>query len=170
MLSVEGNANRLGNFSILNSRKEDEVNEDVIDDIRLTGTRSEGFLWNVGHAKVSSKYGNYLIRLEGELRKFQEEPYVVDEHRKMGNEQLEKGKSGEPKNLVMEESEEVGQERKKGHVLAAIVEEPHEDSNQIIDVKKYHRLAKLLRVTAYVLRFVRNAKRKKEGSELTMGD
>ena len=68
----------------------------------------------------------------------------------------------------MEESEEIGQERKKAHVLAAVVEEPH-DINQISDVNQYSKLGKLLRVTAYVLRFIRNVKDKEKGSELSHG-
>ena len=66
----------------------------------------------------------------------------------------------------MEESEEVGQERKKAHVLEAVVKEP-QNINQIIDVNRYSKIGKLLRVTAYVLRFIRNVKDKK--SELSHG-
>ena len=46
--------------------------------------------------------------------------------------------------------------------LKSLLEEP-------VDANKYSRLGKLLMVTAYVLRFIRNVKSKKEGSEPSHG-
>ena len=158
MLSVEENVSRLWDLDTLGIRQEDKVHEAVIDDIRFTGTRySVGLPWKVYHNKLPSNYANCLVRLQAQARKIKKDPQVFDECNKIVDEQLEKG------NI-----EEVGQERKKAHVLAAVVEEP-QDINQIIDVNKYSKLGKLLRVTVYVLRFILNMKDKKSGSELCHG-
>ena len=158
ILSVEENVNRLWDLDTLGIRQENEVHEAVIDDIRFTGSRySVGLPWKVGHDKLPSNYANCLLRSQAQVRKFKKDPQTFDECDKMVDVQVEKG-------II----EEVGQERRKAHVLAAVVEEP-QDINQIIDVNKYSKLGKLLRVTAYVLRFIRNVKDKKSGSELSHG-
>ena len=78
---------------------------------------------------------------------------------------LKKGKNEWPKSLIIEESEEVSQEKKKINVLTTIVEKPQGIDN-VIDITKYSSLGKLLRVTSYVLRFINNMKGKKETHEL----
>ena len=81
---------------------------------------------------------------------------------------LKKGRSEWPKSLVLDESDDVSKERKKVNVFATVVEEP-QDICQVIDANRFSTLGKLLRVTAFVLRFIRNLKSKKEGKELNEG-
>ena len=143
MLSEGENVNKLWDLGTLGIRQEDEDQEAVIDEIKFTGTRYfVGLPWKVGHDKLPSNYANCLVKSQAQVRKFKKDPQIFDECGKIVDEQMEKGLN-----------EKVGQERKKPHVLAAVVEEP-QDINQIIDVNKYSKLGKLLRVTAYVLRFV----------------
>ena len=82
---------------------------------------------------------------------------------------LAKGRNEWPKSLVINESEEVGKERKKINVLGVVVIEA-KDISQVVDVNRYSTFGKLLRVTAYVLRFIRNLKDRKEGKELETGN
>ena len=82
---------------------------------------------------------------------------------------LKKGRSEWPRSLAINESEEVIKERKKVNVLAVVVKEA-KDIGQVIDVNRYSTFEKLLRVTAIVLRFIRNLKNRKEGKELERGN
>ena len=74
-----------------------------------------------------------------------------------------------PKSLVIDESQEVGKERKKVNVLGVVVKEA-KDISQVVGINRYSTFGKLLRVTAYVLRFIRNLKDRKEGKELERGN
>ena len=82
---------------------------------------------------------------------------------------IEKGRNEWPKSLVIDESQEVGRERKKVNVLGVVVKEA-KDISQGIDIYRYSTFGKLLRVTAYFLRFIRNLKDRKEGKELERGN
>ena len=75
---------------------------------------------------------------------------------------LKKGRSEWPKSLVLDESDDVSQERKKVNVFATVVEGP-QDISQVIDANRFSTLGNLLRVAVLVLRFIRNLKSKKEG-------
>ena len=86
-----------------------------------------------------------------------------------GPDWLTKGRNEWPKSLVIDESQEVGKERKKVNVLGVVVKEA-KDISQVIDINRYSTFGKLLRVTAYVLRFIRNLKDRKEGKELERGN
>ena len=92
ILSVQENVNRLWDLDTLGIRQEDEVHEAVIDDIRFTGTRySVGLPWKVVHDKLPSYYGNCLVRLQAQIRKFKKDPHEFAECNKIVDEQLEKG-------------------------------------------------------------------------------
>ena len=85
-----------------------------------------------------------------------------------GPQWLSEGRENWPKQEVsLESSEEVECERKKVNVLAAAVEYPQGISS-VIDINKYSTLKRLLRVTAFVLRFVQNLKAKREGKLLNV--
>ena len=73
-----------------------------------------------------------------------------------------------PISLVLNDSEDIGKERKKVNVLAAVLKE-HKDISQAIYANKYSSLGKLLRVIAFVLRFFRNLKGRKLGKEIEKG-
>ena len=84
-----------------------------------------------------------------------------------GPQWLRKGKQFWPKGLILEDSEEVKSEKKKVNVMVAMTETPIGVS-QVIDINKYSTLRKLLRITAWVKRFVENLKAKKEGKNLNV--
>ena len=86
-----------------------------------------------------------------------------------GPDWLTKGRNEWPKSLVIDESQEVGKERKKINVLG-VVEIEARDISQDIDINRYSTFGKLLRVIAYVLRFIRTLKGRKEGKELERGN
>ena len=69
--------------------------------------------------------------------------------------------------MILEDSEEVKSEKKKVNVMVAVTETPIGVS-QVIDINKYSTLRKLLRITAWVKRFVENLKAKKEGKNLNV--
>ena len=73
-----------------------------------------------------------------------------------------------PNKIDLNKSEEIEVESKRVNVLVTVEEEPKGVSN-VIDIDKFSSLDRLLRVTAYMKRFVRNLKRKKEGKELDTG-
>ena len=70
-----------------------------------------------------------------------------------------------PKKFAVEDSAEVKTERKKAHVLTVVTEEITKIGN-VIDIERFSSLGKLLRVTAWVKRFVTNLKQKREKREL----
>jgi len=84
-----------------------------------------------------------------------------------GPQWLSEGKHYWPKGLTLEDSEEVKSEKKKVNVMVAVAETPTGVS-QVIDINKYSTLRKLLRVTAWVKRFVDNLKARKEGKDLNV--
>ncbi len=60
-------------------------------------------------------------------------------------------------------------ERKKTAVLVAINEEVKGVEN-VIDINRFSRLGRLLRVTAYVQRFIKNMKSRLQKAELNVGN
>ena len=85
-----------------------------------------------------------------------------------GPEWLRKGEESWPTTLVLEDSTEIKEERKKICVLS-VVTEKSEKLNNVVNVERFNSLDKLLRVTAWVKRFVNNLKHKKEKRELKKG-
>ena len=85
-----------------------------------------------------------------------------------GPEWLRKEKDQWPISIDLESSQEIGAERKRANVLIALEKEPNGVRN-VIDINRFSNLGKLLRVTAYVKRFVRNLKQRMERKELELG-
>ena len=73
-----------------------------------------------------------------------------------------------PSHTFESEPNEVKVERKRDVLLLATAEEPVLIS-QVVDINKYNTLGKLLRVTAYVQRFINNLKNKLAKSEVNVG-
>ena len=71
MLSVEENVNKQWDLDTIDIRQEDEAHKGFIDDIMFTGNRySVALPWEVGNDKLPSTYANFLLRLQGQIRKF----------------------------------------------------------------------------------------------------
>ena len=81
---------------------------------------------------------------------------------------LKGGMGSWPSHTFENEPSEVKVERKKEVVLMATVEEPMLIS-QVVDINRYCTLGKLLRVTAYVQRFISNLKNKLAKNEVNVG-
>ena len=81
---------------------------------------------------------------------------------------LRKGKAHWPKDILVTDSDEVKEERKKTNVLSVVTEKQARLS-QSITVNDFSSLKKLLKVTAWVKRFIENLKLKKEGKEINVG-
>ena len=78
---------------------------------------------------------------------------------------LKGGKSEWPTSLRLEDSPDVAIERRKVVVLSVASMEDQKLSN-VMDIKRFSNLGKLLRVTAWVKRFISNLKAKREGLEI----
>ena len=70
--------------------------------------------------------------------------------------------------MFQNEPSEVKEERKREVVLMTTVEEPLLLS-QVIDIERFSTLGKLLRVTAYIQRFINNLKKRLAKNEINMG-
>ena len=70
-----------------------------------------------------------------------------------------------PTNFQVRESVEVSEERKKTAIAMTVTEELT-GLSQVVDINRFSKLDKLLRVTAYVKRFLRNLKEKVNGREV----
>ena len=71
MLSVEENVNKQWDLDTIGIRQEDEAHKGFIDDIMFTGTRySVALPWEVGNDTLPPNYSNFLMRLQGQIRKF----------------------------------------------------------------------------------------------------
>lgn len=82
---------------------------------------------------------------------------------------LRKGEETWPSRLELDNSSEIVNEMKRVNVMVAIAKEPTEGVRNVIDIDRFSNLGKLLRVTAYVRRFIENLKLKKERKELKSG-
>ena len=78
---------------------------------------------------------------------------------------LIKDKSLWPQTLVLDEPSEAQEEKRKTNVLL-VTENQKPGVSQVIEIGKYSSLDKLLRITAYVCRFIRNLKAKRTGEEI----
>ena len=65
----------------------------------------------------------------------------------------------------MAEPSEAQEEKRKTNVLL-VTENQKPGVSQVIEIGKYSSLDKLLRITAYVCRFIRNLKAKRTGEEI----
>ena len=84
-----------------------------------------------------------------------------------GPEWLRKGEREWPTSLLIRESGEVAEERRKACVLSVITEEKKARVSNAIDINgKFNSLGRLLNVTAWVMRFIINVKQKREGKEM----
>ena len=81
---------------------------------------------------------------------------------------VKEGRGSMPHKIDLDKSEEIEVESKRVNVLITVEEEPKGVSN-VIDIDKCSSLDRLLKVTAYTGRVVRNLKRKKERKELEIG-
>ena len=86
----------------------------------------------------------------------------------LGPEWLRKGRESWPKSILIEDSEDVGSERKKD-TISLIVTKSDLEVRHVINIDKFSSFNKLLRVTAYVRRFIENMRRKREKRELLKG-
>ena len=74
-----------------------------------------------------------------------------------------------PNNEPLEDLNEVSEERKKAIVLTTSVAEKESESvSKVIDINRFSKLGKLLRVTSYVKRFIDNLKKKRAGIGMTL--
>ena len=81
-----------------------------------------------------------------------------------GPDWLEKGKDSWPNGSTLEDSPDVSDEkRKSAQVMLVTKREEEKRVNNVVKLERHGSLARLLRVTAYVMRFVRNLKNKREG-------
>ena len=76
-------------------------------------------------------------------------------------------KSTWPEGLVLGEPPEVKEERKKVNVLT-VLEQPKQGISQIIDINRFSKLNKLLRVTSYVNRFIDNLKARRNKQDVDL--
>ena len=83
----------------------------------------------------------------------------------LGPSWLRKGKGNWPKSILIEDSDDIGSERKKT-AIAMIVTKSDVEVRNVIDIQRYSSFNKVLRVTAYVRRFIVNLIRKRESREL----
>eukprot|EP00795_Rhopilema_esculentum_P017366 gene17366-biopygen6317 len=82
---------------------------------------------------------------------------------------LSQGEQGWPKRFQIENPDGIEEERKKVITLSVHVEE-QKGISKIIDIDSFSALHRLLRVTALVMRFIRNCRNKKEGTEISVGN
>ena len=84
-----------------------------------------------------------------------------------GSSWLTKGEVDWPKGLQLENSTDIGVERRKIAVLSTVTVADRKICN-VIDIKKFSKLQKLLRVTTWVMRFIRHLKAKRLRNERDM--
>ena len=85
-----------------------------------------------------------------------------------GPEWLINGESEWPTSLTLEDSAEIKDERKKALMLT-VVAECCENVSNVVDIERFNSLERLLRVTAWVRRFIDNLKKKREKRDLKKG-
>ena len=85
-----------------------------------------------------------------------------------GPEWLKKGRENWPNSFPLEISDDVREESKKT-AAAMIMTKEKSGVHSVIEIERYSSLRKLLRVTAYVKRFIENMKRKRVGVEMKVG-
>ena len=81
---------------------------------------------------------------------------------------LKEHESKWPKNFLLENSSEVEDERKGTNVMLTVEREKRGVSN-VIQIGRYGSLLRLLRVTALVIRFIKNLKEKKAKRDINIG-
>ena len=81
---------------------------------------------------------------------------------------LQKGKESWPNWLPLEDSPDVSSEKKKSAQVMLITEKEEEKVSNVVNLERHGSLARLLRVTAYVMRFVSNLKKKREGMQVNV--
>eukprot|EP00794_Sanderia_malayensis_P019296 gene19296-biopygen16176 len=86
-----------------------------------------------------------------------------------GPQWLKQGEDKWPKSMHISESDDVEEEKKRANVLSVAAEMSNAVSN-IIDIGRISSLRKLLRVTAYVKRFVSNLKNKRTNQPIKRGN
>ena len=82
---------------------------------------------------------------------------------------LQQGKEAWPKGFSLEDSTEVREERKKASVMLNVVQR-NKQIGEFIDLNRFSTLSALLRVTAYVQRFIGNLRLRRERRELCLGE
>eukprot|EP00112_Aurelia_sp_Birch-Aquarium-sp1_P002538 Seg128.14 transcript_id=Seg128.14/GoldUCD/mRNA.D3Y31 product="hypothetical protein" protein_id=Seg128.14/GoldUCD/D3Y31 len=81
---------------------------------------------------------------------------------------LQKGKDCWPSWLPLEDSPDVSNEKKKSAQVMLITKKDEKRMSNVVKLERHGSLARLLRVTAYVMRFVRNLKKKREGMQVNV--
>ena len=85
-----------------------------------------------------------------------------------GPEWLKKGRENWPNSFPLEISDDVREESKKTAAVMTVTKEKS-GVHSVIEIERYSSLRKLLRVTAYVKRFIENMERKRVGVEMKFG-
>ena len=83
---------------------------------------------------------------------------------------LRESENNWPTSLVLEDSTEIKEERKRMPIVLSVVTEKVRTLSNVVNVERFNSLTKLLRVTAWVKRFVNNLKHKKEKRKLEKGN
>ena len=83
---------------------------------------------------------------------------------------LRESENNWPTSLVLEDSTEIKEERKRTPIVLSVVTEKVRTLSNVVNVERFNSLTKLLRVTAWVKRFVNNLKHKKEKRKLEKGN
>ena len=86
-----------------------------------------------------------------------------------GPQWLRLGKNSWPSSFLVEESTDVGSERRKNVPVLVSVEKEWKGVSTVVNVERYSTLIKLLRVTAYVQRFIRNLQCIRGGRQVNVG-
>ena len=81
---------------------------------------------------------------------------------------LQKGKDSWPNWLPLEDSPDVSNEKKKSAQVMLTTKKEEKRVSNVVSLERHGSLVRLLRVTAYVLRFVRNLKKKREGMQVNV--
>ena len=183
---------KLWDLDSIGIREGDHVHETLIDNIHFTGEQYQvGLPWKVGHGDLPSNYDISLMRLQCQLKKLRKDPVTLRKYDDIIREQEETGiiekvpalgnvgrthylahqavvqEDDWPKTMVLTESEDVKEEQKKCNVLSVMAEKQPR-LNEIIDLGRFSALSKLLRVTAWVRRFIDNLRRKKEKQDVVL--
>ena len=78
---------------------------------------------------------------------------------------LQKGKESWPNWLPLEDSPDVSSEKRKSAQVMLITKNEEKKVSNVVNLERHGSLARLLRVTAYVMRFVSNLKKKRDGMQ-----
>ena len=142
---IDQQVQKLWDLDTLGIRPNDDVHENLIDNIKFTGERySVSLPWKAGHGHIPLNYDNCYARLQSQVRKFKQDMTIFHEYDRIISDQLDKG-------------------------IISKVAENNDRVGNVVNVEKFTSLNKLLRVTAWVRRFINNVKEQRKKGELKKG-